>query len=472
MAFEEQENELLALQSIFGSEDFIRHESKSAGEIRVSVELPSEYKVALREGGTLKQYKISFLPTLLLTFELPENYPYSSPPDFTLCCSWLTQKQLADLGTHLTELYNASRGDVVLFSWVQFLREDTIRFLNITSMLELSNEPSTSFSSQGTMDVEPSEQENSQTTGYSHPRSLSDDKNEARDPLNEHNPFSGLSLTPSQTLLSKILIHDAAQEQKVFQSTVYDCAVCFISYLGSECIKIQECGHVFCRSCLAEYCKVQITEGNVRGVTCAQEGCTALPAQAQVQSLVGEELFKRYDRLLLQSTLDHVIYCPRTSCASPVIIEKDGNVALCSICGFAFCTSCKKAYHGTNDCELLNSHPENDSEQSIADLPRSLEGMKALWEDYASGSKQRRRLLESRYGGKGRFPKLEDYLSGGWIALNSKNCPYCSCKIEKNGGCNIVTCSQCDRHFCWICLTVLSGRTYQHFQSSECYLYL
>lgn len=46
---EEQEDELLALQSIFGPEEFLRHESKSAGEIRVSVDLPG-FTVLLTHG--------------------------------------------------------------------------------------------------------------------------------------------------------------------------------------------------------------------------------------------------------------------------------------------------------------------------------------------------------------------------------------------------------------------------------------
>lgn len=47
---EEQEDELLALHSIFSSEEFVRNESKPAGEIRVSVELPADFTVALTEG--------------------------------------------------------------------------------------------------------------------------------------------------------------------------------------------------------------------------------------------------------------------------------------------------------------------------------------------------------------------------------------------------------------------------------------
>ncbi|XP_077440307.1 E3 ubiquitin-protein ligase RNF14-like [Vanacampus margaritifer] len=434
MGTEEQENELLALQSIFGSDEFARHESKSSGELRVLVELPSGFLVALREGETVKQYKISFLPPLLLTFELPEDYPSSAPPSFTIRCNWLTHKQLAALGARLTDLYRATGGDVVLFSWAQFLREDTLTFLNIDSVLELSNEPGTEL--------------------------------------------SGLSRSPAQTLLSEILIHDAARAQKVFQSTVYDCAVCFMSYLGSDCVQIEECGHVFCRACLAEFCKLRITEGNVLGVTCAQAGCSALPTQAQVASLVGEELFRRYDRLLLQSALDcmaDVNYCPRPSCASPVVLEEGSCVALCSVCAFAFCVSCKKTYHGTGDCRatwLLKSQQQEDPQEGNADLPHSIEGMKALWDDYSSGSGQRRRLLTSRYGRKGLFDSLQDCLSEHWIEFNSKNCPHCFCSIEKNFGCNMMTCSQCRQLFCWNCLAMLSyGSASQHFREGACSQY-
>lgn len=47
---EEQEDELLALQSIFDPEEFVRSESRSAGHIRVSVELPADFTVVLKEG--------------------------------------------------------------------------------------------------------------------------------------------------------------------------------------------------------------------------------------------------------------------------------------------------------------------------------------------------------------------------------------------------------------------------------------
>lgn len=151
------------------------------------------------------------------------------------------------------------------------------------------------------------------------------------------------------------------------------------------------------------------------------------------------------------------------------------------------------------------------------------EGMKALWDDYTSGSKQRQHLLESRYGRKVLRVTMEEYLSEDWIAFNSKNCPYCFCRIQvsiyspastrwrtktwthehrqewhnvaclcffltvldhlcsyivlcfvlqKDRGCNMMTCSQCRRLFCWACLTKLSTlNAGAHFQDSPCSLH-
>ena len=38
-----------------------------------------------------------------------------------------------------------------------------------------------------------------------------------------------------------------------------------------------------------------------------------------------------------------------------------------------------------------------------------------------------------------------------WILENTKKCPKCNTRIEKNQGCNKVSCKQCGHHFCWIC---------------------
>ena len=72
------------------------------------------------------------------------------------------------------------------------------------------------------------------------------------------------------------------------------------------------------------------------------------PHTFQVKQQVGEELFLRYDRLLLQSSLDSmadVVYCPRRCRPSAVVLEADRKFGICPACRYAFCSPCRRPYH-------------------------------------------------------------------------------------------------------------------------------
>lgn len=42
--------------------------------------------------------------------------------------------------------------------------------------------------------------------------------------------------------------------------------------------------------------------------------------------------------------------------------------------------------------------------------------------------------------------------TANWILANTKKCPNCNTRIEKNQGCNHINCGQCKYEFCWICM--------------------
>ena len=47
-----------------------------------------------------------------------------------------------------------------------------------------------------------------------------------------------------------------------------------------------------------------------------------------------------------------------------------------------------------------------------------------------------------------------DYL---WVTQHCKKCPRCGWSIEKNEGCNHMTCRLCHHEFCWLCSQNYSG---------------
>ena len=50
----------------------------------------------------------------------------------------------------------------------------------------------------------------------------------------------------------------------------------------------------------------------------------------------------------------------------------------------------------------------------------------------------------------------DDSETANWISANTKECPKCNSTIEKNGGCNHMTCRKCRHEFCWMCMGVWS----------------
>ena len=57
-------------------------------------------------------------------------------------------------------------------------------------------------------------------------------------------------------------------------------------------------------------------------------------------------------------------------------------------------------------------------------------------------------------------------------AAKTKNCPGCGIHVEKNGGCNHITCLNCDTHWCWVCQWVQEGHIdiYDHMDE-KCGMY-
>ena len=69
------------------------------------------------------------------------------------------------------------------------------------------------------------------------------------------------------------------------------------------------------------------------------------------------------------------------------------------------------------------------------------------------------------------------HASQRWISVHTKKCPQCHSHIEKNQGCDHMTCFKCKYEFCWECLASYSNikrrgaylhcRTCKHYPAME-----
>lgn len=132
------------------------------------------------------------------------------------------------------------------------------------------------------------------------------------------------------------------------------------------------------------------------------------------------------------------MWCPRAHCEYPAILHDgvQGRLASCGRCGFVFCCECNQAWHGLLPCANLAQRWRNGDEEVRASLTK-------------------------KYGEK----LLDELQSGEWIRSNTKPCIRCNTAIEKNGGCNHITCNKCGAEWCWLCSAKYEPG---HFRNGSC----
>lgn len=179
-----------------------------------------------------------------------------------------------------------------------------------------------------------------------------------------------------------------------------------------------QCHHTFCRTCWRTYLYRQINnEGVVDKIQCPDDRCQLLVDEKTMKYFLGDDSFIEhvYRKLLINSYVGNnprTRWCPGKGCGYIVnasSLTSSYNYAqliICSSCQISFCFQCAQPWHDPIKCKLLISWNKKlfDDSQNIV-----------------------------------------------WIKANAKSCPKCSVSIEKNGGCNHMTCRNCRHEFCWIC---------------------
>jgi ariadne-1 len=238
--------------------------------------------------------------------------------------------------------------------------------------------------------------------------------------LREHNWSKEVLLevfyTNPDALLKKLGVYHRCNPVKPVSKKL--CAICYDENEGQPDKKLaMPCGHEFCIDCWHDFCANAVKEEGPQCVraTCPQAECKEVVTEVEVEACAKDYL-QKFHSFQLRSFVESnslTRWCPgkgceRVACAfSASAMEHDHNVAHCNGCLTNFCIVCGEEPHAPCACKEL-----------------------ARWNEKCRNESE----------------------TANWILANTKSCPKCVSRIEKNQGCNHMTCQRCKFEFCWICM--------------------
>ncbi|GAA6039888.1 hypothetical protein JCM8097_006784 [Rhodosporidiobolus ruineniae] len=197
----------------------------------------------------------------------------------------------------------------------------------------------------------------------------------------------------------------------------FTCEVCYDDSATKETLALS-CDHRFCKDCYAQYITSKVQdEGESRRIQCMGKDCNVIVDERTVELLVPPDVLSRYRTLLNRTYVDDspsLAWCPAPNCEYAIrcsVPARSLDVTIPTVvcaCGHVFCFGCGL-----------------DGDHRPCVCPITRRWMKKCKDDSETSN---------------------------WISANTKECTKCHSTIEKNGGCNHMTCKKCKWEFCWVCM--------------------
>ncbi|CAD6259801.1 unnamed protein product [Miscanthus lutarioriparius] len=328
-----QEDELTALEAIYG-DDLIVFENKGglrSFQIYIHYHLPDGIKVCAklsapnaspRDVGWCDDYKhddghgpdefsytcdFEYLPPLILTCLLPRSYPSKDPPSFAVTAKWMDGPYVSQLCQMLDTIWAGLPGQEVVYQWVEWLHNSSMSYLWID----------------GNMTLGP-------------------------DIVNHNGDNRAISTTNSlESVIPLMLNYSSKKRYQAFLEAIHMCMICLNQTKDSH---LQQQFPLLVLACMETLCRLHVKEGSVFQLVCPDSKCKDSIPPYVLKRLLTEAEYERWDRLLLQKTLDsmsNVVYCPNCVIGC---MEDDENNAQCPKCSFIFCSFCKGPCHPGKKC--------------------------------------------------------------------------------------------------------------------------
>lgn len=188
----------------------------------------------------------------------------------------------------------------------------------------------------------------------------------------------------------------------------FSCGICMdeCTLQSSYCLS---CDHRFCRDCWVSFLENSISNGTCLSCTCPTPKCSEAVGEEVYEMLLSASWFAKYTGMQIRSFVDdneEFVWCPAPGCGRALGFSVRKKSVSCD-CNYRFCFGCKEAAHHPATCEGAEK-----------------------WRLRDGGS---------------------DSLNAKFLLNNTKPCPKCKVRTEKNGGCMHIVCSQCSFQWCWHC---------------------
>ena len=202
--------------------------------------------------------------------------------------------------------------------------------------------------------------------------------------------------------------------------TNHSCEICYETLNPQEIRKYRPpCKHVICKECIFHYIADKINEASVLDIHCFFYECTHVFINEYIEYIISHDqaLLNKYKAFKTKAEIQrdpNKKFCPFPNCESYLRKGSQGNKYVMCKAGHKYCFECLQEWHGDDECvEIVDKDFQ-------------------LW--------------------------AKDKII--------KRCPQCQFYIEKNEGCNHITCQQCRYEFCWLCLGMYVSE--QHFKEGQC----
>ena len=189
------------------------------------------------------------------------------------------------------------------------------------------------------------------------------------------------------------------------------CPICFCDIEENNSLYLK-CNHKICKECYIEYINNRIiTEPmNILFTLCPLNGCNLYLTRTIFRKCITEKkMQKKFAKSVVFNfirTNKNIKICPNLKCNFSIKVQDNIPKEIICECGYIFCFSCLNESHIPCSCEMVKQ-----------------------WDIYNEELKKNYSESIDKHG--------ENFL---WINENTKQCPNCGVSIEKNQGCNHMTC--------------------------------